>query len=70
MSKKKINGEDILKKIIPLFIEVPPSDPKYMPDYMKYNYRREKKIDPKTKKTLEKDAEDLAYRYMEALNII
>ena len=70
MSKKKINGEAILKKIIPLFIEVPPSDPKYMPDYMKYNYRREKKIDKKTKTILEKEAEELAYRYMKALNII
>lgn len=70
MSRKKINGEDILKKITPLLIDVPSSDPKYMPDYLRLNYHREKKIDPIIKLNLEKDAEKLFNEYMKALKII
>ena len=47
--KTRKNGEDILKKIAPLFIDVPRKDPTYMNKYMKQKRRLEKRNDPAMK---------------------
>ena len=46
MKKQNTNGEDILKKIAPLFINVPRNHPTYMNKYMKQKRRLEKRNDP------------------------
>jgi len=44
--KNNKNGKEILKKIAPLFIDLPRNDPQYMNKYMKNKRRLEKKNDP------------------------
>jgi len=66
MAKKRINGEDILKKITPLLIDVDSKDPKYFPLYMKYKYRRER-LSSDIKDGLERDCEKLFINLRKAL---
>ena len=69
IAKKKLDGEDILKKLTPLLIDDLPKDKKYMSKYMELT-RARGKIDPTIKTPLEKDAIRLLNSYKKALDII
>ena len=69
IARKKLDGEDILKKLTPLLIDDLPKDRKYISKYMELTRAREK-IDPHIKTPLEKDAENLLNNYKKALNLL
>ena len=58
MTKRKPNGNDILRKLATLDIRIPRDNPKYMNEYKKRRRRIEKRNDPIIKQ-LEDEAEKL-----------
>lgn len=63
MRRNNKNGEDILKKIAPMFIDVPRDDPTYMRKYMKQKRILEKRNDPLLEQLA--DQAELLFRELE-----
>lgn len=57
-SRRRGNGKDVLKKLTPLLIPVPRSDPRYPAFYMRLRYRRER-LPPLQRKRLEETGDSL-----------
>ena len=68
MSPKKKNGNDVINKLLPMFIDVPSNHPNYMPQYMKLR-RTKEKMDPLEIKKLEFSAEKLFEDLKTTINI-
>jgi len=63
--KKKVNGNDILRKLASLDIRIPRDNPNYMNEYKKRRRRIEKRDDP-----LIKQLEDEAERFWKKMETI
>jgi len=56
--KRRPNGGDAVRRLIPALILVPPDDPRYMAEYMRLRYRHGR-LDADSCRRLEAEAERL-----------